>query len=370
MASFESAYTACMILVMVVAGLSSALFLVWRFRTQAPLLVHVAPQTKVQPWPQTISALGFYKTYHDENQDKYEQDGWCVTPPGHTSHMPKAEMKSTRSTTSALSTCRGLQISKMPKLLEHVQIFRPKVPPRIPSACPKLQLCSPKLNQHRLAPLAQLSPTNRPARSTLRVIVECKNPCQSPKRPRREMKKSEPSKPKLHPKCPQDTEEVPAWPQVASSETTRLLAELDGSQPIDSSPKQPIERKMENSCKVFFAKISLDGHGEPLEVVPQPVKTHRVPKRVIFIEPNIGSFPRHLEQIPALPQPIFLPRWPPNLRPRLRPTESPSELNTPTTPEPTPAPNRVNGTPPVKPPRPELPPLWPRAGPWWTFGRS
>ena len=361
MASFESVYTVFVILVMIVAGLSSAVFLVWRFRTQAPLLIHVTPETKVQPWPRRISALGFYKTCH-ENQNKYQQDGWWGHT-DHTSHVP-AEMKSTISALSTLAC--SLQISKMPKLLEHVQIFRPKAPPRIPSALPQLQLCSPKLNQNT-APLAPLDPlaTKKPARSTL-VIVESRS-LQSPKRPRetKEMKESEPE-PILHPKCPQDTEEIPAWPQVASSDTTRLLAESDDSQLIDLSPKQPIKRKMENSCNVFFAKISLDGHGEPLDFVPQPVKTHRVPKRVIFIEPNIGSFPRHLEQIPALLQPA-LPQWPPKLRPMLWPTESlMSELNTPATPEPR-APTIPKR---VKQPRPVLPPLWPREGPWWTFGRS
>ena len=269
-------------------------------------------------------------------------------------------------TMSALSTlaCKGLQISKMPKLLEHVQIFRPKAPSRIPSALPQLQLCSPKLNQNTLAPSARMAPTRRPARPTLQVIVESS---QSPKRPKemRESAPSEQAQPMLHPKCPQDTEEIPAWPQIASSGTTRLLAESD-SQLIGSSPKQPIKRKVENSCNVFFAKISLDGHGEPLDLVPQPVKAHRVPKRVIFIEPNIGSFPRHLEQIPGLLQPA-LPQWPPKLRPMLRPTESlMSELSTPSTPEP-----RAPTTPKrVKQPRPVLPPLWPREGPWWTFGRS
>lgn len=335
---------------MVVAGLSSAVFLVWRFRTQTPLLIHVARETKVQPWPQRISTLGFYKTCHENH--KYQQDGWWA--PGHTSHVAE------KCTMNALSTlaCKGLQISKMPAFLEHVQIFRPKAPPRRPSALPQLQLCSPKLNHNTLAPWA---PTKRPARVSLQVIVGSP---QSPKRPR-EMKEPEPSEPMLHPKCPQDTEEIPAWPQVASSDTTRLLAESD-SRLMDSSPKQPIKRKMENSCNVFFAKIFLDGHGEPLDFVPQQVKPHRVPKRVIFIEPNIGSFPRHLEQLPALPQPA-LPQWPPKLRPMLRPTESlMSELNTPTTPEATRAPTPKR----VKQPRPVLPPLWPREGPWWTFGKS
>eukprot|EP00438_Fugacium_kawagutii_P010661 Skav207406 [mRNA] locus=scaffold646:81075:82022:+ [translate_table: standard] len=309
---------------MLLASLTAASFLVWRYCRQGPLLIQVAPETKAPPY---FTALGV-QVFQD----------------------PKIPM----------------ELSNMPKLLEHVQLLRPKAPPRIPSTCPELS--RPKVNRYDVAKrVAQkmILPVASPGSCWYK---ESEKAGLSPKGQRDEAA----SRPSLQPKCPRDTMEAPPWPQAASSGEVKLFAPV-GSQPTDQSPKELIRKNPNtNGSKWLFAEIVLDGRGEPQDYVPQRLTAHRVPKRVIFLPDSIdsiGRFPWHLERIPSLPKPSFEPPWPAKLQPKLWETgRHRAKLMTPPTPKQTPAPAPTRRQP--RQPSPALPRLWPREGPWWTFGSS
>lgn len=344
MESFESVYVVFVILIMLLASLSAASFLVWRYRRQGPFLIQVAPEAKAPPYV-TASDFGV-QIFHDPKIPKH-----CVLSQKQLSKYGNME----------------LQLSNMPKLSEHMQLLRPKAPPRIPSTCPELQC--PKVNRYDVR-------AKRVASQKLTLHVESLGSCwykqsekagPSPKRQQRDEASSE-SRPRLQPKCPRDTMEAPPWPQAGSNGEVKLFAGPVGSQPTDPSPKELIRKNPNTKYNWLFAEIVLDGRGEPQDYVPQRLTAHRVPKRVIFLPDSIGRFPRHLEHVPSLPKPSFEPPWPAKLQPKLWETGSHrAKLMTPPTPKQTPAtaPTRRE---PRRPPA--LPRLWPREGPWWTFGSS
>ena len=361
MSSFDSVYSVFVILIMIVSSLSAAMFLVWRFRTQGPLLIQVAPEPKVPPQVELFSAPAPPKVL--PQVDLFSAPEPKVPIP------PQVDLFSRMKfyTTSGI----GALFYKKPKLCNScITIELSEHQPRLyrpapPSAEPLLPPCFPKLNQ--------LDAVD-PSRAKLRVMgslwgVGALYPQLEGSRGHERGCYVTAWEPMLQPRHPPETMKAAVWPH-RPTRTKLLQQNKPMKQPIDPSPSELI-RKASQRCDFSFAPITLDGRGEPPEgVQPQRLRGFRIPRREVFITPNIGRVPRYMAYTPCLPRPT-LPGWPPQipkLCPKLQPSQGlTSELNTPVTPEPKPTPVKPKK---LRQPKPVLPLLWPREGPWWTFPKA